>query len=63
MPHSSTKGRFLEKCLKSDKVRILTAKSRNTSFASSIWVDGNATIQPGQKCKKLQVKLKDITVS
>ena len=21
MPHSSTKGRFLEKCLKSDKVR------------------------------------------
>lgn len=41
---------------------ILTAKSWNTSFASSIWVDGNATIQPGQKCKKLQVKLKDITV-
>lgn len=41
---------------------ILTAKSWNTSFASSIWVDGNATIQPGQKCKKLQVELKDITV-
>ncbi len=41
---------------------ILTAKSWNTSFASSIWVDGNATIKPGQRCKKLQVKLKDITV-
>lgn len=41
---------------------ILTAKSRNTSFASSIWVDANATIQPGRKCKKLQVELKDITV-
>lgn len=41
---------------------ILTAKSYNTSFASNIWVDANATIQPGQKCKKLQVKLKDITV-
>lgn len=41
---------------------ILTAKSRNTSFASSIWVDVNATIQPGRKCKKLQVELKDITV-
>ena len=41
---------------------ILTAKSWNTSFASNIWVDANATIQPGQKCKKLQVKLKDITV-
>lgn len=41
---------------------ILTAKSYNTSFASNIWVDANATIQPGQKCKKLQVRLKDITV-
>lgn len=41
---------------------IITAKSYNTSFASNIWVDANATIQPGQKCKKLQVKLKDITV-
>lgn len=41
---------------------ILTAKSWNTSFASSIGVDANATIQPEQKCKKLQVKLKDITV-
>ena len=25
-------------------------------------MDGNTTIQPGRKCKKLQVKLKDITV-
>lgn len=41
---------------------ILTAKSYNTSFASNIWVDESTTIQPGQKCKKLQVKLKDITV-
>ena len=41
---------------------ILTAKSRNTSFASNIRVDESTTIQPGQKCKKLQVKLKDITV-
>lgn len=41
---------------------ILTAKSYNTSFASNICVDANATIQPGQSVKKLQVKLKDITV-
>lgn len=41
---------------------ILTAKSWNTSFASSIWVDANTTIQPGRKCKKLQVKLNDITL-
>ena len=41
---------------------ILTAKSYNTSFASNIWVDANATIQPGQSVKKLQVRLKDITV-
>lgn len=41
---------------------ILTAKSWSTSFASSIWVDANATIQPGQSVKKLQVRLKDITV-
>lgn len=41
---------------------ILTAKSYNTSFASSIWVDESTTIQPGQSVKKLQVRLKDITV-
>lgn len=41
---------------------ILTAKSWSTSFASSIWVDANATIQPGQSVKKLQIRLKDITV-
>lgn len=41
---------------------ILTAKSWSTSFASSICVDANATIQPGQSVKKLQVRLKDITV-
>ena len=32
MPHSSTKGRFLEKCLKSDKVRNVSFRIGDTIF-------------------------------
>ena len=40
MPHSSTKGRFLEKCLKSDKVRTHgLADARNRQVPEDVIPD------------------------
>lgn len=44
MPHSSTKGRFLEKCLKSDKVR----DENETLFLVGVHQTGDVFEQVGK---------------